>query len=100
MKWNSKGETIEHKVRLIAQGFMQVARIDYTDTFAPVAQMEGICAILHISVQCNWLLHLFNVKVAFLYGDLEEEIYMRQLKDYEQTGHKDCLARLESSCTA
>jgi len=50
IKWDSKGKTIEHKVRLIAQGFTQVARIDYTDTFAPVAQMEGIWAILHISV--------------------------------------------------
>src|SRR5882724_3931561 len=56
IKKNLKGETIEHKVRLIAQGFMQVAGIDYTDTLASVARMEGIHAILHIGVQHNWLL--------------------------------------------
>src|SRR5882672_7259479 len=37
IKWNSKGETMEHKVRLMVQGFTQVAGIDYTNTFAPVA---------------------------------------------------------------
>ena len=47
------GETIEHKVRLVVKGFMQVAGINYMDTFAPVAQMEGIHAIMHIDAQCN-----------------------------------------------
>jgi len=65
------------------------------DMFTPVAQMEGIYAILHIGMQCDWLLHQFNVKTAFLYGDLEEEIYMRQPKGYEKTGKEDHLARLK-----
>ena len=51
--------------------------------------------ILHIGGKHNWLLHQFDMKTAFLYGDLEEGIYMRQPKGYEQTGKKDHLARLK-----
>ena len=72
IKHNAKGDVVEHKVRFIAQGFTQVAGINYTDTFAPVAQMEGIRAILHIRAQCDWLLNQFDVKTAFLYGDLDK----------------------------
>ena len=89
-------ETVEYKVRLVTLGFMQVAGIDYTDTFAPVTWMEGICAILHIGMQCDWLLHQFNVKTTFLYGGLEEEIYMRQLKGYEQMLQGGCAVLLIS----
>ena len=57
--------------------------------------MEGIHEILHIGAQHDWLLHQFDVKTMFLYGGLEEEIYMRQPKGYEQAGKKDHLAKLK-----
>jgi Reverse transcriptase (RNA-dependent DNA polymerase) len=86
---------VEHKVWLVAQGFTQVAGMDYTDTFAPVARMEGIRAVLHIGAQRDWPMRQFDVKTAFLYGDLEEEIYMRQPKGYEEPGKEDHVALLQ-----
>src|SRR6266481_4334026 len=56
--------------------------------------MEGIKAILHIGAQHSWLLNQFDVKTAFLYGDLDEEIYMRQPKGYKEPGKESHLAKL------
>lgn len=56
--------------------------------------MEAICIVLHIGVKRDWLMRQF-VKTAFLYRDLEEEIYMRQLIGYEEAGKKDYLALLQ-----
>jgi transposase InsO family protein len=95
VKRDAKGQEREHKVRLVAQGFTQVAGMDYTDTFAPVARMESMRSILHIGAQRNWLLRQFDVKTAFLYGELEEEIYMRQPKGYEEKGKEDHIALLQ-----
>jgi Reverse transcriptase (RNA-dependent DNA polymerase) len=69
--------------------------MDYTNTFAPVARMEGIRAILHISAQRDWIMRQFDVKTAFLYGDLEEEIYMQQPKGYGEAGKEDHVALLQ-----
>lgn len=95
IKRDASGQEAEHKVRLVAQGFTQVAGLDYTDTFAPVARMESIRAVLHIGAQRNWLMKQFDVKTAFLYGDLEEEIYMRQPEGYEEAGKEDHIALLQ-----
>lgn len=95
IKRDASGHEVEHKVRLVAQGFTQVAGMDYTDTFAPVAHMESMRTILHIGAQRNWLLRQFDMKTAFLYGELEEEIYMRQPKGYEEKGKEDHIALLQ-----
>ena len=95
IKCDASGQEADHKVRLVAQGFTQVAGMDYTDTFAPVARMESMHAILHIGTQRDWLLKQFDVKTTFLYGDLEEEIYMRQPEGYEEKGKEDHLALLQ-----
>jgi hypothetical protein len=91
--WSAK--VVGHKVQLVAQGYMQIAGVDYNDTFAPVARMEGMHTVLHIGAQRDWAMHQFDLKTAFLYGDLEEEIYMRQPKGYEEPGKEDHLALLQ-----
>jgi len=57
--------------------------------------MEGIRAVLHIGAQHDWLMHQFDVKTTFLYGDLEEEIYMRQPKGRKEPGKEDHLTLLQ-----
>ena len=77
------------KARFIAKGFTQVFRIDYENTFSPVARFETLWLLLSLAVLHNWELEALDVKTAFLFGELDEEIYMEQpegfiVKDQER----------------
>ena len=70
-------ESVErYKARLVAKRFTQTHVIDYQETFAPVAKINSIRILLSLVVNFNWSLRQFNVKNAFLNGDLHEEEYM------------------------
>ncbi|KAE8667470.1 hypothetical protein F3Y22_tig00112408pilonHSYRG00060 [Hibiscus syriacus] len=70
------------KARLVAKGFSQQKGVDYDEIFSPVVRHTSIRAVL--ALVASWDLHLeqMDVKTAFLHGDLEEQIYMRQPKDF------------------
>ncbi|RVW85272.1 Retrovirus-related Pol polyprotein from transposon RE1 [Vitis vinifera] len=57
-------------------GFTQTYNIDYTKTFAPVAKLNTIRVLLSLATNLDWPLHQFDIKNAFLNGELEEEVFM------------------------
>lgn len=61
---------------MVVKGFTQTCGVDYSETFATVAKMNTIRVILSLVANCDWNLNQFNMKNAFLHGELEEEIYM------------------------
>lgn len=70
------GRKKRYKDRLVVKGFAQKKAIDFDEIFSPVAKMTSIRTILSI-VAIEYLhLEQLDVKIAFLHGDLEEEIYM------------------------
>ena len=76
LKTKPDGSVDKYKARLVVKGFKQKHGVDYTDTFAPVAKFTTLRTILALAAQNGWELRQFDVATAFLYADLEEEIYM------------------------
>jgi hypothetical protein len=60
----------------VAKGYNQTYGVDYDKTFAPVAKMNKIRALIFIAANNRWKLFQMDVKNAFLHGDLQEEVYM------------------------
>lgn len=60
----------------MANGFTQTFRINYRESFAPVAKINSILIMLSLIAIKNWELHLLDGKNIFLHGDLHEEVFM------------------------
>jgi hypothetical protein len=76
IKQTPEGRVERYKARLVAKGYSQTYGVDYDETFAPVAKMNTIRALISIASNNGWNLFQMDVKNAFLHGDLQEEVYM------------------------
>ncbi|SOV03678.1 uncharacterized protein UDID_19114 [Ustilago sp. UG-2017a] len=77
LKLDADGIPIRHKVRLVAQGFTQWEGIDFEETFAPVAPLSAIRALLSLAVERNWEVHQLDITMAYLNSTLNHVIYMK-----------------------
>lgn len=83
-KWVFKiKENGSYKARLVVRGFEQQKGIDYDETFSPVISSCAIRIIFAIAAERNAKIIKFDIKSAFLYGTLDEEIYMHLPQGYE-----------------
>lgn len=85
----------KYKARLVALGCGQRPEVDYEETFAPVVRTETIRILFSISAQEKRKMKLYDVKTAFLHGELKEELYM-ELPDRTQ-GNKNQVCKLKKS---
>ncbi|KAL8134777.1 hypothetical protein AgCh_009696 [Apium graveolens] len=67
-----------NKARLVTKGYSQHEEIDYDETFAPVARLEAIRIFLAYAAHKKFKVFQMDVKSVFLYGELEEEVYVEQ----------------------
>lgn len=85
------------KARLVARGFSQVEGIDFDQIFSPVVRFETVRFMLALSALENWYLTGLDVRNAYLYGDLEEEIYMEQPEGFVERGQENKVLRLRKA---
>nr|GEW98623.1 putative ribonuclease H-like domain-containing protein [Tanacetum cinerariifolium] len=94
-KWvfkNKKDErsiVVRNKAILVAQGHTQEEGINYKEVFAPVARIEAIRLFLAYASFIDFMVYQMDVKSAFLYGNIKEEVYVCQPLGFEDHNHPD-----------
>ncbi|GJT99778.1 putative ribonuclease H-like domain-containing protein [Tanacetum coccineum] len=82
-KKDERGIVVKNKARLVAQGHTQEKGIDYDEVFAPVARIEAIRLFLAYAFFKDFIVYQMDVNSAFLYGKIEEEVYVCQSPSFE-----------------
>ncbi|GJU05313.1 putative ribonuclease H-like domain-containing protein [Tanacetum coccineum] len=88
---------IEEHARLVAQGHTQEEGIDYDEVFAPVARIEAIRLFLAYASFKDFIVYQMDVKSAFLYGNIEEEVYACQLLSFKDPHFPDKVYKVEKA---
>ncbi|GJX55408.1 putative ribonuclease H-like domain-containing protein, partial [Tanacetum coccineum] len=94
---DKRGIVIKNKARLVAQGYTQKEGIDYDEVFAPVARIEAIRLFLAYASFKDFMVYQMDVKSAFLYGKIEEEVYVCQPPGFENPDFPDRVYKVEKA---
>ncbi|GJV52179.1 putative ribonuclease H-like domain-containing protein [Tanacetum coccineum] len=86
-KRDERGVVVRNKARLVAQGHRQEEGIDYDEVFAPVARIEAIRLFLAFASFMGFIVYQMDVKSAFLYGTIDEEVYVSQPPSFVDLDH-------------
>jgi hypothetical protein len=97
VKHNADGSMNKYKARLVAKGYAQTYGIDYEETYTLVAKMTIVRAIIAMAAAKGWSLHQMDVKNAFLHGDLQKEMYMKQPPGYVDQTHPNLVCKLKKA---
>ncbi|GJS57777.1 retrovirus-related pol polyprotein from transposon TNT 1-94 [Tanacetum coccineum] len=92
-----RGFVIKSKSRLVAQGYTQEEGIDYDEVFAPVARIEAIRLFLAYASFKDFVVYQMDVKSAFIYGKIEEEVYVCQPPGFEDPDFPNRVYKVEKA---
>ena len=91
------GSVDKFKARLAVIGCQQVEGVDFFDTYSPVSKITTIRVLIVVTCIFNLQIRQMDVKTAFLNGDLEEEIYMKQPEGFIKSGKENKVCKLVKS---
>jgi hypothetical protein len=91
------GSVEKYESIFVSRGLSQEEGVDYDDTFAPVAQYTSICTIIALATSISWKLHQMDVKTTFLNGEIEEEVYIENPKEFMIHDEKSHMCRLNKA---
>ncbi|GJR73492.1 retrovirus-related pol polyprotein from transposon TNT 1-94 [Tanacetum coccineum] len=87
IKLDEYGDVLKNKARLVTKGYRQEEGIDFEESFAPVARIEAIQIFIANAASKNMTIYQMDVKIAFLNGDLKEEVYVSQPEGFVDLDH-------------
>jgi len=85
------------KARLVAKGFTQEKGVDYNEVYSPVAKYATIRLLCVLVALFGLILDQMDVVTAFLYGSLDETIFMKQPMGYVKKGQEGLVCKLLKS---
>ena len=97
VKHKSYSTSPRYKARLVVKGYSQRKGVDFNEIFSPMVKMSSIRIVLSLTSTLDLEVEQMNVKTSFLHGDLEEEIYMKQLDGFHVEGKEDYVCGLRNS---
>lgn len=83
-KYNSDGTISRRKARVVAQGFSQIAGVDFTDTYAPVARLDSLRLLAAIAAKIGLKLYQLDITSAYLNGEIDKELYMKTPENFRE----------------
>nr|GEV23013.1 copia protein [Tanacetum cinerariifolium] len=96
-KLNKRGIVIRNKARLVAQRHTQEEGIDYDEVFVPLARIEAIRLFLAYASFKDFVVYQMDMKSAFLYGKIKEEVYVCQPLGFEDPDFPDKVYKVEKA---
>ncbi|GJV53677.1 putative ribonuclease H-like domain-containing protein [Tanacetum coccineum] len=96
-KKDERGIMTKNKSRLVSQGYTQEEGIDYDEVFSPVARIEAIRLFLAYASFKDFVVYQMDVKSAFLYGKIKEEVYVCQPPGFEDPDFSDRVYKVEKA---
>nr|GFA54374.1 hypothetical protein [Tanacetum cinerariifolium] len=97
IKLDEYGEVLKNKVRLVAKGYRQEARIDFEESFALVARLKAIRLFIANAASQNMIIFQMDVKTAFLNGEFNEVVYVSQPEGFVDLEHPTHVYRLKKA---
>ena len=82
LKTKPDGSLDRFKARLVAKGCSQIPGVDFHETFSPTVKYDSLRIILALVASLDLHMQQFDIKTAFLYGSIQEEIYVEQVEGY------------------
>jgi len=92
VKHKSYSTSPRYKARLVVKGYSQRKGVDFNEIFSSVVKISSIRIVLSFASTLDLEVEEMDVKIAFLHGDLEEEIYMKKPDVFHVEGKEDCVS--------
>nr|GEW87985.1 hypothetical protein [Tanacetum cinerariifolium] len=96
-KHDEENTVIRNKSRLVAKGYAQKEGVDFEESFAPVARLKAVRLFIAYAAHKSFTIYQMDVKTAFLYGPLKEDVYVNQPDGFVDPYHPDKVYRLKKA---
>jgi hypothetical protein len=87
----------KHKAHLAIKGYEQRHGIDYDDVFTSVVRLDSMRLLIALTTHEGWEVHHMDIKLAFLNGDLHEEVYVEQSTSFIVAGKEHKVLKLRKA---